>query len=79
MGRSAARVPAGRFRAQALGLLARVERTREEIIVTRYVRPIAKLVPVEQTEQRFVGSLAGQIEIRGDIVEPIGVPWEAEA
>lgn len=70
-GRPSKRVPAGQFRAHALGLLARVQQTREEIIVTRYGRPVAKLVPIEQEERRFVGSLAGQIEIRGDIVAPI--------
>lgn len=78
-GRTIQRLPAGQFRAHALALLARVERTREEIIVTRYGRPIAKLVPIEREERRFVGSLSGQIEIRGDIVAPIGEPWEAES
>jgi len=39
-------VPAGVFKAKCLELMDEVERTHEEVIVTKYGRPVAKLVPV---------------------------------
>ena len=40
-------VPAGVFKAKCLELMDEVERTKEEVVVTKYGRPVAKLVPVQ--------------------------------
>ena len=39
-------IAAGVFKARCLELMDEVARTRQEIIVTKYGRPIAKLVPL---------------------------------
>lgn len=62
------------------GYLERVSRGREEIVITRYGKPVARLSPVEgQGEgERFFGGLAGTVTVRGDIVGPTGDRWEAD-
>lgn len=61
--------------------LDRVRQARQEIVVTRYGKPIAKLSPVDGTENEdgIFGSLAGTVTVRGDIVAPTGEAWEADA
>lgn len=60
--------------------LDRVRRTRQEIVVTRYGKPIAKLSPVDgkEDEDSIFGILAGTVTVRGDIVAPTGEAWEAD-
>ncbi len=60
--------------------LDRVSQAREEIVITRYGKPIAKLTPVgdEEEEAEIFGYLAGTVTVRGDIVAPIGGTWEAD-
>jgi prevent-host-death family protein len=50
---------AGKFKAQCLKVIDRVNATRGPVLITRNGRPIAKLVPV------------GIIEIVGDIESPL--------
>lgn len=60
--------------------LERVSRSGEEIVITRYGKPVARLAPLEPDEERsIVGWLAGTVTINGDIIEPIDVEWEANA
>jgi prevent-host-death family protein len=64
--------------------LDRVARGREEVVVTRYGRPVAKLVPVEPTEgdeqaPGLFGWLRGTVTVHGDIIAPIDEPWDADA
>lgn len=61
--------------------LERVSRSGEEIVITRYGKPVARLAPIEPAEGRgsIVGCMAGTVTIHGDIIEPIDVEWEADA
>lgn len=60
--------------------LERVRRGREEIVVTHYGRPIAKLVPYEGEEAPdLFGWLSGTVTVHGDIVAPTGEDWDADA
>lgn len=45
---------------------------RQEIVVTKRGRAIAKLVPIEK-----VSSLRGSVLDADDILDPIDVAWEA--
>lgn len=59
--------------------LDRVSRLREAVLVTRYGKPIAKLVPIDPSpEQSVFGALAGTVTEHGDIVAPTGESWEAD-
>jgi prevent-host-death family protein len=61
----------GKFKAQCLKVIDRVNATREPVIITRKGRPIAKLVPAGLPKEDFFGCLAGIIEIVGDIESPV--------
>jgi prevent-host-death family protein len=69
---------AGKFKAQCLKVMDRVNATREPVIITKKGKPVAKLVPADQTPQDALGSLVGIIEIVGDIESPVLPPeaWE---
>ena len=68
-------VPAGEFKTKCLALLDEVRDTREEIIVTKRGKPVAKLVPIGRPE---IPNLRHMIRVLGDIESPIDVIWEAE-
>lgn len=61
--------------------LERVSQGRQEVVVTRYGRPIAKLSPYEGPGDRggIFGCLAGSVTVHGDITAPVGEAWDADA
>ena len=67
-------VPAGRFKAECLALLDRVEQTGEPVVVTKRGRPVAEVVPIRARK----GTLKGSVRVRGDIVRPILDTWDLE-
>jgi prevent-host-death family protein len=71
-------VPAGKFKAQCLALMDRVNRTGEEIIVTKHKRAVVKVVPVEPAAQPrpLFGRSKAVMTIAGDLVAPIGPDWD---
>ncbi len=73
-------IPAGVFKAKCLKLMDEVHNTHEEIIVTKFGKPIAKLVPIEEADPSdFFGYLKGSVLVKSDIVAPIGEKWNADA
>ncbi|MBI2061986.1 MAG: type II toxin-antitoxin system Phd/YefM family antitoxin [Nitrospirae bacterium] len=66
---------AGRFKSECLGVLDRVSRTGEPMVVTKRGRPVAKIVSVEPPSK---GTLRGSVRYLGDIVEPLGEKWGTE-
>lgn len=71
-------IKAAEFKAKCLELMDRVAEGHEEIVITKRGKPIAKLVPVEKKPLTpLFGSMAGSVEILGDIISPIDVKWEA--
>ena len=69
-------IGAGEFKAKCLRLLDEVAQRREELIITKRGRPVAKLVPMRPDRALF-GSMAGSVTHQGDLVAPIGDQWEA--
>ena len=70
-------IGAGEFKAKCLRLLDEVERNREELIITKRGRPVARLVPV-RPERALFGAMAGSVTHCGDLVAPVDDQWEAE-
>ena len=70
---------AGEFKARCLQVMDQVSSTRTSVVITKRGKPIAKLVPVDQSRSEVFDSLKGKIEVLGDIVSPIVPPedWEA--
>jgi len=67
-------VPAGRFKAECLALLDRVEQTGEPLVVTKRGRPVAEVVPIRGKGR----TLKGSVTTRGDIVGPILDAWDLD-
>ena len=61
------------FKAKCLALLAQVQKTKKPIRITRYGKPIADVVPAAPAARKrsWLGSMAGKMEIVGDIVAPV--------
>ena len=70
-----------KFKATCLAVLERVRRTRKGVLITRFGRPIAEVVPpspAPRTED-WIGSMSSTGEVVGDIVGPSSdeTEWEA--
>lgn len=70
-----------KFKATCLAVLERVRRTGEPVLVTRFGKPVAEVVPppVPERPGEWLGSLSDRGEIIGDIVSPAVEPGEWEA
>ncbi len=70
-----------KFKATCLEVLERVRRTGKPVLVTRFGKPVAEVVPprVPKRPKRWLGSMAGTARIVGDIVSPASdeSDWEA--
>ena len=67
---------AGEFKAKCLAVMDEVEAKRETVVLTKRGKPVAKLVPIEQTkgEDPIFGFMIGKGRIVGDpmdLVNPI--------
>lgn len=73
-------VPAGVFKATCLELMDRVRDFQEEIVITKYGKPVAKLVPVDDAgapRGTAWGWMKGTVLWYGDVISPVDVEWEA--
>ena len=70
------RIGAAKFKAQCLALLD--ELTPEGLIITKHGKPVARVTPYPPQPGHLIGSLAGKVEIHGDVLTT-GVTWDAEA
>ena len=70
---------ASEFKAKCLAVMDEVAATREAVIVTKNGVPLVELVPLQKTPKRdLVGLFKGEMAIKGDIISPIDVDWDAE-
>jgi prevent-host-death family protein len=72
-------IAAGEFKARCLALMEDVRSKREPLVITKRGKPVAKLVPIEDAKDDFIGRLKGVFKVVGDIESPV-VPledWEA--
>ena len=73
------RIGAGEFKIQCLRLIDRVAEEGTEFVVTRYGRPVARLVPYDDARPSIFGHVAGSVLRYGDLVSPIDDAWDADA
>ena len=71
-------VKASEFKAKCLKLMDEVAESGEPLVVTKNGKPIAQLRPIGRERKSIWGLHKGQIEILGDILEPIDAGWEAD-
>jgi prevent-host-death family protein len=60
------------FKAKCLSLLDQVQKTKKPILVTRFGKPVAEVIPASPKAGAgdWIGSMKGTFEILGDIVSP---------
>ena len=71
---------ASEFKAKCLAVLDEVDRTGEPVTILKRGRPVARLVPEPRATARYPQkTLAGTVEILGDIIAPAAPAsaWEA--
>ena len=76
---SAMKIPAGQFKAQCLKLMDEVNTRHEEVVITKRGKPVARLVPYEETSVPIHGFMKNTVTIIGDVVSPTGEKWDAES
>lgn len=72
-------IAAGEFKAHCLKLMDEVRARRTSVTITKRGKPVAKLVPATDEPPPLFGFLKGSVTVKGDIIEPIDVTWEADA
>ena len=72
-------IGAGAFKAKCLGLIDKVQETRQPLTITKSGKPVARLVPLEKKPVKTgFGCMKGTAEIVGDITGPFhDVEWNA--
>jgi prevent-host-death family protein len=64
------KMAAGAFKANCLAVMDDVQAKHETVVITKYGKPVAKLVPVEPQGDDIFGFLRGRVTITGDVVSP---------
>jgi prevent-host-death family protein len=70
-------IPAGEFKAKCLKLLDEVAENRKSLVITKYGKPVAQVIPMPANQRDIVGSMKGSVTILGDIISPLDVEWDA--
>ena len=70
-------VKASEFKAKCLAIMDEVARTGEPVLVTKNGKPVAELGPHRPRLKSAFGVWKGRLIVKGDIVSPIDVQWEA--
>jgi len=73
------RMAAGQFKARCLKLMDEVAEQHREVVITKYGKPVARLVPVEEEVPDSFGALRGSVVYHDDIVAPDHEPWDEDA
>ena len=62
-----------KFKATCLAVLDRVNRTGEPVLITRFGKPVAEVVPPSPPErpERWLGCMRSTLRVNGDIVSPV--------
>jgi prevent-host-death family protein len=71
---------AGDFKAQCLAVMDQVLETGESVLITKHGKPVAKLVPAQNSADDIFGYMAGKVKVVGDIVGPVTPleDWESK-
>jgi len=71
-------VKASEFKAKCLALMDEVARTGKPVVITKNGKPVAEVRPYSGKRPKSpIGLHKGLIKIRGDIIAPVNVEWDA--
>jgi prevent-host-death family protein len=69
---------ASEFKARCLKLMDEVQRTGDEIVITKNGKPVSKLVPYRVKATTLLGLHEGKITSFDNDIFSSGEPWEAD-
>jgi prevent-host-death family protein len=64
------KMAAGFFKVHCLAVMEEVQAKRQSIVITKHGKPVAKLVPADQSSDDIYNFLDGKGVITGDVVAP---------
>jgi prevent-host-death family protein len=70
-------IPAAVFKARCLTLMEDVRSTKRPLVITKRGKPVAKLVPIDEPKDDFIGRLKGVFEVVGDLDADPPEEWES--
>lgn len=70
------KINASKFKEQCLALLDNLD--SDGILITKRGRPVARVIPADSDCAGLIGSMAGKITIKGNILST-GLNWHAES
>jgi prevent-host-death family protein len=71
-------VKASEFKARCLQIMDEVAETREPVVITKRGKPVCQLTPYRPKHETLFAMSTDTIVIKGDIISPIDVEWEAQ-
>jgi prevent-host-death family protein len=75
MSKPVRQMAAGEFKARCLAILDEVAASKREVVITKRGRPVAKVVPLAESDPV---PRRGLIVRQGDLVSPVDERWDAE-
>ena len=69
---------ASEFKAKCLRLMDEINRTGEEITITKNGKPVSILKPYRNVPKTLFGLHKNKIQSSDDIISPLKINWEAE-
>lgn len=72
-------IKASEFKAKCLHLMDLVNRTNEEIIITKNGKPISRLVPYRKQIATLFGLHKNTTKSNDDLIAPTGETWGADS
>jgi prevent-host-death family protein len=66
---------AGTFKAQCLAVMDEVQAKRETVVITKYGKPVAKLVPAGKATDEIYNFLRGKGAVTGNVISPAIENW----
>jgi len=71
-------IKASLFKATCLALMDKINKTGEEIIITKNGRPVSRLLPYRNKPKTLLGLHASSMHVTDDLIEPLNESWDAE-
>ncbi len=71
------KIAISQFKSHCLEILNNLEKSQASITITKRNKPIATVSAFPKTASLVFGVFKNQIEVKGNIIEPINDEWEA--
>lgn len=70
------KISTAKFKEQCLSILDHMD--PEGIVITKYGKPVAKLIPIESGMADLIGKCKDKIKVKGNIFST-GIKWNAQS